>query len=615
MADRPKGNLWLELGIVVLTIALLFTILYPKKIWNEQEQFQNVCRSRMEALQQMEYQYLNVVNTYEDTLKHLLSVIKQDTSLLMALDTLVQWDGIVTKPVLKQMVMETSLPQDLRHLIRSRIDKGLPLGNLTKWDSLSYRMIADLKKDLVKTDISELLDNSVDWRVLMGESGFWTLFENTTIPRSSKISARKALRRGTPIQETEAWQYLRDTLFVELENVIEVAEKKDVWRPEEKDAWEERAKEAWEKEMDAMSDAEKDSMWIDFQEEFWDKESKLIWKEDKKKIWKREGERWKEENRDVWMRTIENEWKMETKKEWIAEHREGKPDSVIKAFEAVKDSLWRTQVDSLKDAKFSDWQKRNKKFVNNKIDEIWELERKGEWELDAKQNWLDGKRRDFDKFWSELKEGVWNDLRYEFWTEEERKLKQKISAMNKLDKAVLWKNVIDCDIQTLVQSLDLPDNHALWEKIDQYDPKKGSALIALGVTPLFRSTLLDSVSKCPEVHLNYIIDIDTTERIQRFSISCPIKDKEYEKHIFGIRAPIALLYKGEKLERIVLRFPLVKMVSAKKAYIKQVNPETGEIEEIFLKPGFFERVFGAKKIESHGLINKDAKRSWAKPGT
>jgi len=615
MADRPKGNLWLELGIVVLTIALLFTILYPKKIWSEQEQLTSICRSRMEALQQMEYQYLNIANTYEDTLDLLLSAIKQDTNSLMALDTTINWDGVVARPVLKQLVTKASLPQDLRQLIMSRIDQGYPLGNLAKWDSLSFRLISDLKGEIAKADTSNLLDSSVDWRLLLGESKFWTIFENTNIPRNRKIDARKALRRGNPVQETPAWEHLRDTLLIELNHVIDIAEMENVWNADEKDVWEEQAREAWEKEKDAISDVEKDTLWLEYQSKFWDKESDLIWKRDRKKIWKREGNDWKEDNRDTWMRIVENEWKMQTKKDWLAAHKEGKPDSVIQAFEAVKDSLWRAEADSLKEATFKSWCKKENKYIKNKIDEIWELERRSEWEPDAKEKWLNEKRKHFDDFWTELKEGIWNDLRYDFWLEEEKKREQKASALTKLDKAVVWKNVIDEDIQNLVQNLDLPDCGALWKKIDSHDEKEGSALIALGVAPIFRNTLLDSVLKCPELHIAYNVDIDTTERIQRFSISCPIKDKEYEKYIFGLRAPVALLYKGTAFDRMVLRFPFVKKVMAKKAYVEQVDSETGEIKEVILKPGFFERGFGAKKIASHGMITKEGKNSWSKRGT
>ena len=208
----------------------------------------------MEAIQHAEYQYLNAVNMYEDTLENLLGVVKADTSLLLALDTTINWDGIVSEAELHKMFMEKSFPEDLRNLIAQKIDEDLPLGNLAKWDSLEYILLTYLEQEILNADSSVLLDSLVDWRLLLGESKFWTLYEDVKIPQSIKNRSRLALRKEEPVHETSAWKYLRDTLLVTLDEVVEVANMKDVWSKEEKDDWEKQERASWEAEMDAMSD-------------------------------------------------------------------------------------------------------------------------------------------------------------------------------------------------------------------------------------------------------------------------------------------------------------------------------------------------------------------------
>jgi hypothetical protein len=614
MAERPKGNFWFELGIVVLTIALLFSILYPKKIWEKQKEFQNVCRARMEAIQQAEFQYMSLINTYTDTLDTLMRVINEDMGALQALDTSLNWDGIVKKGELERLVMGKNMPADLRELIISKIHNDQPLGRLAKWDSLEYDLLDKLKEQLALSDSSAQLDTLVNWRALLGELGFWKAYEAAQIPLNVKNNIRRDLRRDAVIEETRAWNYLRSFFIDTLKDIIIIAETPDVWEAEQKDEWEKLAKNNWESEMDALSDVEKDSIWLNHQKEFWDRENDAIWKADRKDIWKKTGDEWKENNRATWERLIEREWELSTKKDWEEMHTANQPDSVIEAFKSAKDSLWRAQVDSIRAQNFESWKKKEKKYVEGVIDELWTREKRAEWETSAYQRWLTEKRENFDEFWSELKEGVWNDLRYSLWEIEEKRLAQKLGLLARLDRCVNWRDLVGNDVQAIVDGLNLPDNQMLWQKIDRFDPKKGSALVHYGVAPLFREELLDSILTCPEVHLRYEIDVEDTTVLKRFSVSCPIKEMNFEKYIFGLRAPVVLYYQGTEFKGMGIQFPFVRKVGTKRAYVEKVDPATGEITEMVLKPTLFEKVFGAKSITPHGYIDKDGKKSWVKKG-
>ena len=614
MAERPKGNFWFELGIVVLTIALLFSILYPKKIWEKQKELQNVCRARMEAIQQAEFQYMSLMNTYEDTLDKMMQVINQDMGALQALDTSLNWDGIVKQEELKRLVMGKTLPADLRELIIYKIHNRYPLGRLAKWDSLEYDLLDDLMEEIAFSDSSARLDTLVEWRALLGEVGFWKAYENSQVPLNIKNTIRRDLRRDVNIEETRAWKYMRPFFIDTLKDIIVIAETPNVWEPEQKDEWEKFAKKNWESEMDSMSDAEKDSMWIIHQKDFWERENDAIWKAERKAIWRQTGKEWTENNRATWERLIEREWELSAKKDWEEMHTVGQPDTVIQAFKAAKDSLWHAQMDSIRAQNFESWKKKEKKYIDGVIDELWDREKRAEWEPEAYQRWLSEKRKEFDEFWSDLKKGIWNDLRYSLWENEQNRWSQKLGLLARLDRCVNWRDLVGDHATAIVDNLNLPDNQILWNDIESFDPKKGSALVYYGVAPLFRSDLLDSILTAPEVHLPYVIEVEDTTVLKKFSVACPIKEMDYEKYLFGVRAPVVLYYTGTQYRGFGIRFPFVRKVGAKRAYIEKVDPITGEVVEVILKPSFFERVFGAKSITTHGYIDKDGKKSWVKKG-
>ena len=50
MAEKPKGNIIYEILIIVLVVALLATILYPSRVWQDEEEAERMCRSRIMAI-------------------------------------------------------------------------------------------------------------------------------------------------------------------------------------------------------------------------------------------------------------------------------------------------------------------------------------------------------------------------------------------------------------------------------------------------------------------------------------------------------------------------------------------------------------------------------------
>ena len=77
---KAKGSIIYKLLIVLLGAALIFTILYPKYIWDQEEQKAEKCRANMVHILYAELTYLTENNAYNDTLSIVTDFIKSDTT-------------------------------------------------------------------------------------------------------------------------------------------------------------------------------------------------------------------------------------------------------------------------------------------------------------------------------------------------------------------------------------------------------------------------------------------------------------------------------------------------------------------------------------------------------
>jgi hypothetical protein len=77
---KAKGSIILKALIVILGVALIATILYPKKIWEEEEENVKKCRANMDRIFKAEMIFLQYNNIYTDSLDQLISFYKDDTT-------------------------------------------------------------------------------------------------------------------------------------------------------------------------------------------------------------------------------------------------------------------------------------------------------------------------------------------------------------------------------------------------------------------------------------------------------------------------------------------------------------------------------------------------------
>ncbi len=77
---RSRGSIIYKLLIVILMVALVETILFPKSLWKKETQSTQICRENMEHILYAEYVYLSENNTFTDTLSKAIDLIKNDTT-------------------------------------------------------------------------------------------------------------------------------------------------------------------------------------------------------------------------------------------------------------------------------------------------------------------------------------------------------------------------------------------------------------------------------------------------------------------------------------------------------------------------------------------------------
>jgi len=77
---KAKGSIIFEILIVILVLALIGTIMYPKSVWQKTRKNTDFCRENMDRILKAELIYLKYHNIYEDTLAKVITFIEQGDS-------------------------------------------------------------------------------------------------------------------------------------------------------------------------------------------------------------------------------------------------------------------------------------------------------------------------------------------------------------------------------------------------------------------------------------------------------------------------------------------------------------------------------------------------------
>ena len=587
MASKGKGNILYEILIVILTVALIATILYPSKTWKQENKSTEICQTRIATIQQFELQYIGLTNSYSDSVDKVIEAVLSDPNSVVALDSLVYWDGLVEKAELKNFVMEKDLPQALSNYISSKILSNQPLGKVAVWDSVQYKLIDELKTVLASQDSVNTLavDSSVVWDLVINDDVYAYALDSD-MPSRAKSRVQSAMRKNTPIYETAGWEYLKPAFYDSLNQLITLAQQADVWEKSENKEWEKVKRAQFEAELDALSQAEKDSLWQENQNSFWDKVEPLVWQNERKSLYNAEGEAWKAENEATWQRMISQEWESDRKKQWQEDQLATLADSAVAVFKAEKDSLWRTIVTDLHEEEYTQWEANNSKHIEEVVRNLWEQERRASWKETAYAMWVEENEANPEKIWKDLKEYLWSNENLDLWKLEEEKLAKKVNALMRLDYAVQYQKLLSEEaITDLVNSLTLPDSKGLLKKMDEMKEFEGSKLAALGVVELFRDRLLEHVVLCPLSGQPEIVNVDNTAMPKWVSIECPIVVTDTTQYALVLEKSM-----DDSLGLVI------------------------DTSKVKLELSFSQKMLGGGKILNHGKIDEEGRKSWEKKG-
>jgi hypothetical protein len=81
-ALRVKGSIILELLAVLLAVALIFSLVYPQRLWKAEEKNQELCRDNLWHIWFAEITYMEEKLAYNDTLQKVVDFIVSDTTSL-----------------------------------------------------------------------------------------------------------------------------------------------------------------------------------------------------------------------------------------------------------------------------------------------------------------------------------------------------------------------------------------------------------------------------------------------------------------------------------------------------------------------------------------------------
>jgi len=100
---KVKGSIVYELLAVVLAVALLFTLIYPNTLWEDEEQKQEQCRENLQHILFAEITYMNDFLYYNDTLQVVVDYILSDTT-ESRLEMFTDMDTVLTAQIIDYFV-------------------------------------------------------------------------------------------------------------------------------------------------------------------------------------------------------------------------------------------------------------------------------------------------------------------------------------------------------------------------------------------------------------------------------------------------------------------------------------------------------------------------------
>ncbi|MFQ5601815.1 MAG: hypothetical protein ACE5HS_00950 [bacterium] len=161
-SEKASGSIIYEFLIVVLAAVLIASIIYPKKVTEQEEFNTEACRARMSSIFDAELQYQKYNDVYTDSLPKVINFLKTNEQYATYVDSVIKGglDSIVTKLdefVEKEKVIVAIMPTELDTVMADSIN------NLQQSIKMEARRLAgfveyvhDKMKNLPNTPINDL---------------------------------------------------------------------------------------------------------------------------------------------------------------------------------------------------------------------------------------------------------------------------------------------------------------------------------------------------------------------------------------------------------------------------------------------------------------------------
>ncbi len=147
--QKGRGSIIYETLIVLLTAALIGSIVYPKKLWEKMERDTQECRLRMSAIFDGELQFQRFRTVFTDSLPELVSFLKSDSAYLATIDS------VIIRPLRRAVAdLDTIVMREQAYIEAIGVDT-----------TQAYRdSLADTELDIladyrfIRADVEDLLD-------------------------------------------------------------------------------------------------------------------------------------------------------------------------------------------------------------------------------------------------------------------------------------------------------------------------------------------------------------------------------------------------------------------------------------------------------------------------
>jgi len=106
--ESPKGSIIYKIIIVILSLVLIFTILYPKALWQKETVNTKSCRENMEHIMSAQLLYMMYNNNYNDTLRKVVDFVTEDTT-NARLVAFLKMDSILTLQIINALRTQDTL--------------------------------------------------------------------------------------------------------------------------------------------------------------------------------------------------------------------------------------------------------------------------------------------------------------------------------------------------------------------------------------------------------------------------------------------------------------------------------------------------------------------------